>query len=184
LYLPENVGIKMIIEMTLRNLQAIHKSNQPFDVIGRIVPMFADGAWSFSECLYVDSYEKSYPNEERQWEDYIDNPDRVVFLYYNNGECVGQVILRKNWNNYVLIEYMAVSKNHRGKGIGKQLMQKSVEWVKSKNFPGLMVETQDINLQACRFYSKMGFQIGAVDTMLYANFNKSDEKAIFWYMKF
>jgi len=159
----------MIVEMTSKNLQDINKPNPSFDVIGKIVPTFIDEEWSFSECLYADSYEKSYPNEERQWEDYIDNPDRIVFLYYDNHECVGQVILRTNWNNYVLIENMAVSKSHRGKGIGKQLMQKSVEWAKSKNLHGLVAETQDINLLACRFYNKMGFQIGVVDTMLYAN---------------
>jgi len=174
----------MIIEMTSENLHDVNKANQPFDVIGKIVPTFIDGAWSFSEYNYADSYEKTYSNHEEQLEDYIDSPDKVVFLYYDNRECIGEVILRKSWNNYALIENIAVSKSHRGKRVGKQLIQKSVEWAKSKNLSGLVAETQDINLLACRFYSKMGFQIGAVDTMLYANIDKSGEKAVFWYMKF
>ena len=48
----------------------------------------------------------------------------------------------------------------------------------------MKLETQDVNVLACRFYDKLGFQIGAVDTMLYANFDNADEKAIFWYIKF
>lgn len=47
-----------------------------------------------------------------------------------------------------------------------------------------MLETQDVNLLACRFYSKIGFRIGAVDSMLYANLDNADEKAVFRYMKF
>jgi streptothricin acetyltransferase len=49
---------------------------------------------------------------------------------------------------------------------------------------GLMLETQDINLAACRFYHRCGFVLGAVDTMLYGNCRNKDEKALFWYMQF
>ena len=64
------------------------------------------------------------------------------------------------------------------------MINKTVEWSKEKNLCGLMLETQDVNLTACRFYHKLGFKIGAVDTMLYANFENAGEKAVFWYMKF
>ncbi|WP_258013807.1 hypothetical protein [Paenibacillus polymyxa] len=49
---------------------------------------------------------------------------------------------------------------------------------------GLTLETQDVNLLACRFYLKNGFEIRAVDTMLYSNSKYKDEKAIFFYSKF
>lgn len=35
------------------------------------------------------------------------------------------------------------------------------------------------NLLACRFYAKCGFIIGAVNTMLYRNFDNEDEFAVF-----
>jgi ribosomal protein S18 acetylase RimI-like enzyme len=44
-----------------------------------------------------------------------------------------------------------------------------------------MLETQDTNLAACRFYKKYGFILGGVDTMLYRNFENKDQKALFWY---
>ncbi|MCL2203254.1 MAG: GNAT family N-acetyltransferase [Defluviitaleaceae bacterium] len=174
----------MIIEMQDENLKDINKSNQPFTIIGKIIPTFIDGTWSFTECLYESPYEKIYPNDEGPWESYINNPNRIVFLYYAGNKCVGQVRLRKNWNNYAYIEDITVSKNHRSTGIGKQLIQKSTEWARENNMCGVMLETQDNNLLACRFYHKMGFIIGAVDTMLYANFDNADEKAVFWYLKF
>ena len=49
--------------------------------------------------------------------------------------------------------------------------------------PLYFVETQDNNLLACRFYEKCGFVIGAVNTMLYRNFN-NEEFAVFWYLSF
>lgn len=47
-----------------------------------------------------------------------------------------------------------------------------------------MLETQDINLGACRLYIKNGFVLGSVDTMLYQNFKTREEKALFWYKMF
>jgi len=174
----------MIEEINHKNISDINKPNQPFDVIGKLIPVFQDGEWSFTECLYKEPYEKCYPADDEQYESYIDNPDRTVYFYYDNGECAGQIRIKKYWNKYAYIEDIAVAKNNRGKGIGAQLIKKAVEWARQKNLCGLMLETQDINLAACRFYHKLGFKIGAVDTMLYANFDNCDEKAVFWYMKF
>ena len=174
----------MIKEITKQNLQDINKPNQPFAIIGKIVPVYSDGAWSFTEYLFEKEYEYEFPNDEEQWEDYIGNPQKTVFFYYDNSDCVGQIRLRKNWNKYAYIEDIAVAKSHRKDGIGAKLITKAIEWAKSNDLCGLMLETQDTNLFACRFYSKLGFQIGAVDTMLYANCDNAGEKAVFWYKKF
>ena len=174
----------MIEEITRQNMKDINKPTQPFEIIGKIVPAFVGGIWSFLEYLYENPYEKVYPDDEENWEDYIGNPDQTVFFYYADGECVGQIRLRKNWNGYAYVEDLAVAKKYRGNGVGTKLIQKAVEWAKWKDLPGITLETQDANLLACRFYSKAGFQIGGVDTMLYDNLNEANENAVFWYMKF
>jgi streptothricin acetyltransferase len=174
----------LIVEITPQNVCDINKPNQSFDVIGKIIPAYANGKWSFTEHLYEKPYRKNYPDDDENWMEYIDNPDKIIFFYYHNNECIGQIKLRRNWNKYAFIEDIAVSKNHRNRGVGTSLIEKAVEWAKSKNLLGFMLETQDVNLPACRFYNKLGFQIGAVDTMLYSNFDNFNEKAVFWYMKF
>ena len=85
---------------------------------------------------------------------------------------------------YAYIEDIAVCKDFRGQGIGSALINISIEWAKHKNLHGLMLETQDNNLIACKFYHNCGFKIGSVDTMLYANFENNFEKAVFWYLRF
>lgn len=172
-----------IVEINVQNLVDINKANQPFEVIGRIRPLFADGDWIYTEELYTHSYVKSYPNDDVDYSVYIDNPDKSIFLAYSNGQCVGQIILRKDWNKYAFIEDICVSQSARGQGIGTALIQKAAEWAKGAELDGLALETQDNNLLACRFYLKCGFVIGGVNTMLYKNF-QPDEMAIYWYLRF
>ncbi|HHD6460750.1 TPA: GNAT family N-acetyltransferase [Staphylococcus aureus] len=148
----------MITEMKAGHLKDIDKPSEPFEVIGKIIPRYENENWTFTELLYEAPYLKSYQDDK----------------------CVGKVKLRKNWNLYAYIEDIAVCKDFRGQGIGSALINISIEWAKHKNLHGLMLETQDNNLIACKFYHNCGFKIGSVDTMLYANF----EKAVFWYLRF
>jgi Acetyltransferases len=178
----------MIKEINIDNIKDVYKPSQSFRVIGRLSLSLQDGKWTSSEELYNEPYEKIYTDKDEESEEnyaeYIENPDKTVFLYYGNQECVGRVRIRRNWNRYAFIEDIAVAESGRGKGIGSALIEKAIEWAKQKELYGLMLETQDVNLLACRFYRKTGFEIGAVDTMLYSNFDCKDEKAIFWYLRF
>jgi ribosomal protein S18 acetylase RimI-like enzyme len=171
--------------LTWGQLGAVNnKPNQPFLVIGRVKAAFADGQWMWTEEMFPTPYEKRYPDEQLDYSHYINSPDRCVFLAYLDRQCVGQIRLKRNWNRYGLIEDISVAKDYRNRGIGKQLLASAIEWAKAGGMPGLMLETQDINLVACRFYEKCGFQLGGVDVMLYGNLAEKNEQALFWYMQF
>lgn len=162
----------MITEMKAGHLKDIDKPSEPFEVIGKIIPRYENENWTFTELLYEAPYLKSYQDEEDEEDEeadcleYIDNTDKIIYLYYQDDKCVGKVKLRKNWNRYAYIEDIAVCKDFRGQGIGSALINISIEWAKHKNLHGLMLETQDNNLIACKFYHNCGFKIGSVDTML------------------
>lgn len=172
-----------ITKITRQNINDINKANQPFEVIGKIIPKLTDGKWSYTEKLYDQSYIKKYSNDSCDYAAYIDNVDSVVFFAYDKTECIGQVILKKKWNLYAFIEDICVAQSVRGQGVGTALMQKAIEWAKDSDLQGLALETQDNNLLACRFYAKCGFSIGGVDTLLYKNL-VNEETAVFWYLKF
>ena len=164
----------------------INKANAPFEVIGKIKPSYVNDEWIYTEEIYSYSYIKSYPNDDIDYSVYIDNSDKAIFFAYHDKVCIGQIILRRDWNKYAFIEDICVSEMFRGQGVGSELIQSAVLWAKQAGLCGLALETQDNNLLACRFYAKCGFVIGAVNNMLYKNFEKpwSDECAIFWYMRF
>ncbi|WP_055109691.1 GNAT family N-acetyltransferase [Paenibacillus ihumii] len=173
----------MIIKMRRSNLCDFNKPNERFVVSGRIIPKYENDHWTYTEEAFPEPYFKQYENEDIDTT-YTEDPGKAVFLYYVDHMCIGQIRLRSNWNGYALIEDIGVSKDWRQQGIGTKLLKKGVQWAKENKHVGLMLETQDVNISACRFYASNSFIIGGVDSMLYSNFSNANEKAIFWYYKF
>ena len=173
----------MIVRMTQSNINDYNKANEGFAVYGRIVPKYEDGTWSYTEEIFKEQYNKQYDMENID-KSYIEDKNKVVYFYYDEDNCVGQIRLRTNWNGFGFIDDIAVAKNSREKGIGTVLINKAVDWATQNDLIGLMLETQDVNLSACRFYAKNNFIIGAVDCMLYSKFTTANEKAIYWYNRF
>lgn len=176
-----------IAALNIQNRKDINRANHPFPVIGRLKPTLSDGKWSYTEELFPEPYAKSYPNDEDSFYDgCIDCQDRAAYLAYDGEQCIGQLVLRKDWNGYAFIEDICVAQSVRGNGVGSALIRKAKEWAKARDLDGLALETQDNNLLACRFYIKQGFQIGGVNTLFYRNFHPPycSETAIFWYLLF
>lgn len=168
------------------HLSDVNTANEPFWVIGRILPELKNGTWSWTETLSSEPWEKCYPVDGYDPSAYIENPDRIIYLAYAGRKCIGQIILRRDFNGYAFIEDICVSRAARGQGVGTALIQTAIAWAKPSGLDGLALETQDDNVLACRFYARCGFSIGGVNTMFYKNFSKPycDETAIFWYMRF
>jgi ribosomal protein S18 acetylase RimI-like enzyme len=78
-----------------------------------------------------------------------------------------------------------VEPDYRGQGVGYALIQRAVEWAKSTGLPGIMLETQDNNVAACRLYQRCGFELCGFDTHLYKGLDPAtDEIALYWYLIF
>lgn len=123
-----------IIALSQQNLSDINKANQPFEVIGKIKPIFVDGTWTYTEEIYEHPYTKAYADDAWDAWDYaagMDNPDKAFFLAYADAECVGQIVLKRDWNRYAFIEDISVAASARGQGIGTALIQKAVSWAKN-----------------------------------------------------
>ncbi|MNB78362.1 TDP-fucosamine acetyltransferase [compost metagenome] len=173
----------MIIRMTESNMEDYNKPNEGFMVTGRILPRYENGDWTYTEESYAEAYVKRYEDEQIDIA-YIEDKSKAVFLYEDGTNCTGRIRLRANWNGYAMIENIAVAGSRRQQGIGSRLMDQAVQWAQQRKLAGLMLETQDVNVAACRFYASYGFVIGGVDNMLYSNFTAAGERAIFWYYKF
>ena len=173
-----------IVELTADNASDLHKANQPFDVMGRLDLKFENGKWSCAEELFEAVNSKQYPNYDgAEAEDYISSADRIAYLAYEDGRCVGQVLLAKTWNGYAHVEDISVARAFRGRGIGRALLEKAEAWAMKNQLDALSLECQDNNLLASRFYRQNGFEIGGVNTRLYAMLAEpyASETAVFWY---
>ncbi len=68
--------------------------------------------------LYKLQIMKVYPDDTWDYATYINNPDKTIFLAYSDAGCVGQIVLKRDWNRYAFIEDICVAKSERGQGIG------------------------------------------------------------------
>ncbi|MBU7009278.1 MAG: GNAT family N-acetyltransferase [Theionarchaea archaeon] len=130
----------------------------------------------------VPPFKKRYKQDDADYNTYIDDPDKTAYLAYIENQIVGQIILRKNWNNFAYIEDIAVDATFRGRGVGKTLLMYAKKWAREKKVAGIMLETQNNNVAACRLYEGSGLVLGGFDKYLYKELRKdTDEIALYWY---
>ena len=55
----------------------------------------------------------------------------------------------------------------RRRGIGSVIFAHTVEWARSKGCSQLVVETQNVNVPACRFYARNGCVLTVIDPLAY-----------------
>lgn len=127
-------------------------------------------------------YEKQYPSEETDWSQYIANPDKAVFLAYIEERIAGQIILSHHWNHYAYIDDIVVDRKSRRLGVGRALLEQAKQWAMKSQRTGVMLETQNVNVGACRLYEKCGFELAGFDRHLYHGQNINPvEIALYWY---
>ncbi|WP_310828981.1 GNAT family N-acetyltransferase [Paenibacillus pedocola] len=131
-------------------------------------------------------YRKSYEElAAGDYAEYIGNPNKKCYLAYAGESIVGQILLKKHWNKYGFVDCLKVDNEYRGFGIGRQLIGQTKLWAEAGGMQGLMLETQNNNVRACKFYESCGFVIGGVDYFLYKGLHpQTNEAAIYWYLIF
>ncbi len=79
------------------------------------------------------------------------------------------------------IRVLASSQRH---GVGATLFRNAAAWAKSRGSGMLEVETQNVNVGACRFYKKMGCRLSRIDRYAYAAHRQiADEVMLIWCLK-
>ena len=127
---------------------------------------------------------KSYVHSEaRELQSFIDDPGKSFFLAYIDGKVAGHASVSVNWNKLALIDQVQVDANFRKRGVGRALIAQAIAWAGEKGLPGLMLETQNNNVAACKLYEAMGFTLGGFDRFLYrGEMPGTREVALFWYL--
>ncbi|HYH82892.1 MAG TPA: GNAT family N-acetyltransferase [Longimicrobium sp.] len=67
----------------------------------------------------------------------------------------------------------------RGRGVGAALFRAAEAWSRARGCRQMKIETQNINVPACRFYARMGCELGAIRRFAYPDL--PDEAQLFWY---
>ncbi len=173
-----------VCELSEQNLRDVNRCDNLFTGDSKLVLWLENGSIRHAE-VGAPPFQKRYPCDEIDASAYLADPNRMIFFAYLGGELAGQVILRTNWNRFAYVEDIAVDVHRRRRGVGRVLMDQAVGWAKARNLPGIMLETQNNNVAACRFYQQYGFTLGGFDACLYQGIAKDTEEiALFWYLLF
>lgn len=101
-----------------------------------------------------------------------DPSEAIVKEYITRGECfvaeleeriIGVYVLLPTRPETVELVNVAVSKEHHGKGIGRQLVMEAVEATRSKGYKTIEIGTGNSSIGQLALYQKCGFRIVGVD---------------------
>ncbi|MBI1279281.1 MAG: GNAT family N-acetyltransferase [Anaerolineaceae bacterium] len=97
----------------------------------------------------------------------LDEYPFVVVAEEHSVICGVAAVHIEAWNKRAVLQHLYVSEGYRSLGIGKLLVQSSMNYAKSSHMRCLWLETQNINYPAIQFYQRMGFEWCGLDTELY-----------------
>jgi ribosomal protein S18 acetylase RimI-like enzyme len=74
-----------------------------------------------------------------------------------------------------------VAPEYRGRGVGRALFDAAVRVAAESGAHALAIETQDINVAACRFYARQGCRLEAIHPGVYAH--DREQVQLIWYRR-
>jgi GNAT superfamily N-acetyltransferase len=113
-----------------------------------------------------------------------------MFAAFVGGERVGGAIVLRDAprltllggrRDLALLWDLRVAPSRRGHGIGGALFGAAERWAVAEGCSGLLIETQDVNVPASRFYARQGCVLGAARFGAYADC--PNEVQLLWYKR-
>ena len=114
--------------------------------------------------LWTYSFSRNFNNTLNTG--YLNDPNSITMVVCEGNTIIGVAsihVIYKLSRTLGLIEDVAVNKDHRGKGIGKSLVEKLIEIGKQKNCDKIVLNTSEKN---SKFYEKIGFEKNEIQMVI------------------
>lgn len=108
-------------------------------------------------------------------------PQGYSFGAYHAGRLVALAIAEtQEWTHGLRIWEFHVMRDYHRQGIGRALMAHVIDHAAQIGLRIVVLETQNTNVRAIRFYRSAGFHLGALDLALYTNNDVEDGEVCFY----
>lgn len=140
------------------------------------------------DALYVKDYDVYEGEHPSQWARRFDVSNWGLVGAHSKGGRVGAAVVAFNTDGVNLLEGrkdlavlwdIRVSPEARRLGVGSALFRAAESWAAARGCRRLKIETQNINVPACRFYARRGCVLGAINRFAYPEL--PDEVQLLWY---
>lgn len=136
---------------------------------------------------YVKDYDADPANHPSAWPARFDVSRWGVLLAWRDGEQVGGAVIA--WDSpglemsgdahdAAVLWDLRVAPGVRGQGIGRAIFRGVEGWAAARGARQLLVETQNTNVPACRFYARQGCTLCRIDRLAYPGL--PDEAQLLW----
>ncbi|HJP31582.1 MAG: GNAT family N-acetyltransferase [Candidatus Latescibacteria bacterium] len=105
-----------------------------------------DHDWRFRKLRHIDA-------------DVAGDHARGVFVFEEDGTILGYITTRLDADSRIgWIPNMAVDPDCQGRGLGRQLMEYALEFMRTEGMEAAKIETLEQNAVGSRFYPDVGFE--------------------------
>jgi GNAT superfamily N-acetyltransferase len=140
---------------------------------------------------YIKDYD-SYGESLLDWQRLFDMTYWGCFLAFDGKQAIGGaavafktdgVDMLDGRDDLAVLWDIRVHPRHQGKGIGKALFHHAADWARERGCTQLKIETQNVNVPACRFYVSQGCKLGGINRYgYYGHPQTGDEVMLLWYL--
>jgi GNAT superfamily N-acetyltransferase len=136
---------------------------------------------------YVKDYDANERERATQWRKRFDVSHWGILSAFDGARRVGGAAIAwktpeintEGLEDSVCLWDLRVHPDYRSKGIGHQLFNQAIAWARERRCSLLKVETQNVNVPACRFYARQGCELRGINKYAYGE--ESDEIQLLWY---
>jgi GNAT superfamily N-acetyltransferase len=137
---------------------------------------------------YVKDYDALQGAGPQCWPGRFDVSNWGLIGARRDGESVGGAVIAARTpgldmlggrDDVAVLWDIRVSPRERGRGTGSALFRAAGDWAGARGCRWLKIETQNVNVPACRFYEKMGCTLGAIDRFAYPG-QPAEVRLLWW----
>lgn len=142
------------------------------------------------ETPFLKDYDAIEGERPSQWVKRFNIENWGILSAFVDGRRVGgaaiawktpEVFMLEGREDLACLWDLRVSPDYRGRGVGRDLFARTLVWAKTRNCRLFKVETQNINVPACRFYASQSCELGAINRYVYPE--TMNETQLIWYRK-
>ena len=186
-----------IVEETPAILAEYEKIPMSFEVKTRFrVELLEDGLSGVRlteetiETPYIKDYDTIETERPTHWAENFDIQNWGILSAFDGSKRIGgaavawktsAVFMLGGSEDLACLWDLRVAPDYRGQGVGKMLFESAVDWSKRRGCRLFKVETQNINVPACRFYAARGCYLRGFN--LHAYPAEMNEVQLLWYRK-
>ena len=147
---------------------------------------------SLTEIAVTDPYVKDYDAIEgagpQCWPGHFDVSNWGLICARRDGLSIGGAVIAMKTpglhmlggrDDVAVLWDIRVLPRERGGGVGSAMFRAAGDWAGGCGCRWLKIETQNVNVPACRFYQQMGCTLGAVDRFAYPG-QPAEAQLLWW----